>query len=162
MDVINGKLNFGIVMSLLRQTAFTLLEILIVLGIIGLALALVPPLLVHTLDHSRVKSATRELAAVLNVARMQAIDTRAEATLVLDAENKTYKLGTRERRLRLPAASSLLLTTAESEQIDKHTGAIRFYPDGSSTGGRIQLSLPDSVTYVVDVIWLTGKVTISP
>ena len=162
MDVINGKLNFGIVMSLLRQTAFTLIEILIVLGIIGLALALVPPLLGPGLNHSSVKSATRELAAVLNVARMQAIDTRAEATLVLDTENKTYKLGTRERHLHLPAASGLLLTTAESEQIDKHTGAIRFYPDGSSTGGRIQLSLPDRVTYVVDVNWLTGKVAISP
>ena len=36
-------------------------------------------------------------------------------------------------------------------------GAIRFFPDGSSTGGRITLST-DRLAYLVDVDWLTGKI----
>jgi general secretion pathway protein H len=116
----------------------------------------------NTIDHSRVKSATRELAAGLQAARMQAINSRAEATLVLNTELKTYKVDDREKRLQLPTASGLLLTTAESEQIDEYSGAIRFYPDGSSTGGQIKLSLPDRVAYDIDVNWLTGNVTITP
>ena len=145
-----------------KQNAFTLIEILIVLGIIGISLAIVPPLLGNVIDHSRVKSATRYLAAGLQAVRMQAINSRAEATLILDTENQTYKVDDRLQPLNLPDKASLLLTTAESEQIDGHTGAIRFYPDGSSTGGRIRLSLPDRVAYDVDVNWLTGKVTITP
>ena len=38
-------------------------------------------------------------------------------------------------------------------------GAIRFYPDGSSTGGRITVSSGER-KFLVDVDWLTGRVSI--
>jgi general secretion pathway protein H len=53
------------------------------------------------------------------------------------------------------------LITAQSEQANESVGAIRFYPDGSSTGGRIDLS-SDDVRYVIDVSWLTGTVMVTP
>ena len=145
-----------------REQAFSLIEIMIVLGIIGITLAVVPPLLGPRLDHSRMQSAARELAAGLQTARLQAVNSRKEVTLVLDTDKKSYQLDSRLRALHLPAAAGLLLITAEAEQLDEHSGAIRFYPDGSSSGGRIRLSLPDRLSYDVDVNWLTGKVTIMP
>jgi general secretion pathway protein H len=36
-------------------------------------------------------------------------------------------------------------------------GAIRFFADGASTGGRIQVSLKGA-TWNIDVAWLTGQV----
>ncbi len=39
-------------------------------------------------------------------------------------------------------------------------GGIRFYPDGSSTGGRVTLSL-EGLQMRVDVEWLTGRVRIT-
>jgi general secretion pathway protein H len=39
-------------------------------------------------------------------------------------------------------------------------GAIRFYPDGSSTGGRITVTF-GRTQYLVDVDWLTGRVSIT-
>ena len=53
----------------------------------------------------------------------------------------------------LPA---VLLLAACSEQ---DTGAIRFFPDGSSTGGRVTLMVGER-SYAVDVDWLTGRVRV--
>ena len=52
-----------------------------------------------------------------------------------------------------------MLFTARSEQLSEKGGAIRFFPDGSSTGGRITLSI-DSMRYLVNVDWLTGRVKV--
>ena len=141
---------------------FTLIEMLVVLGIMAAILAIVPPLLGNTIDHSRIKSATRQLAAGLKLARIQAINSQKETTLVLDTKHWTYKLGDKKKKLNLPKEAGMLLTTAQSEQQDKDTGTIRFFSDGSSTGGQIKLSLTDQFKYQVDVNWLTGKVTVTP
>jgi general secretion pathway protein H len=51
------------------------------------------------------------------------------------------------------------MRTAAHEAADDRVGSIRFFPDGSSTGGRISLSSGKSIhTVVVD--WLTGHVRI--
>ena len=145
-----------------RNRGFTLIEIMVVLAIIALMLALVTPRLGHSIDHGRIKSATRQLAAGLKLARIEAINSRKETTLVLDTEHRTYKLDGVKKELSLPKAAGLLLTTAQSEQLDEHTGAIRFFSDGSSTGGQIKLSMQDRFKYLIDVNWLTGKVTVTP
>jgi general secretion pathway protein H len=38
-------------------------------------------------------------------------------------------------------------------------GAILFFPDGASTGGRVQLSVKNAA-WNIDVAWLTGEVKI--
>lgn len=42
-----------------------------------------------------------------------------------------------------------------SERIDHGTAAIRFLPDGSSTGGRVELWL-GPLHRAIDIDWLTG------
>jgi general secretion pathway protein H len=54
----------------------------------------------------------------------------------------------------------LKLLTAQTEVESDHRGSIRFYPDGSSTGGRITVSSGER-QYLVDVDWLTGRVAIN-
>lgn len=53
----------------------------------------------------------------------------------------------------------ITLITATREIIDSGAGGIRFYPDGTSTGGGITLSLNQRQYHVV-VDWLTGHVTV--
>ncbi len=139
--------------------AFTLVELLVVLAIMGLVLALVPPFLDNTLPENRVRGAARTLAAELKLSRGEAIRARAETLLILDVEQRSFQTGDRERGLHLPEEATLSLTTAESEMLAEQRGAIRFFPDGSSTGGQIRLRYRQS-DYVVDVNWLTGQVTI--
>ena len=63
------------------------------------------------------------------------------------------------RSISLPARLDLKLYTAQSEIVDDRRGAIRFYPDGSSTGGRVTVASGER-KLLVDVDWLTGRVTI--
>ena len=44
--------------------------------------------------------------------------------------------------------------------IDETRGGIRFFPDGSSTGGYIALA-DDKTEYRVKVDWLTGHISIA-
>jgi len=53
----------------------------------------------------------------------------------------------------------LKLFTAQSDLINDNVGAIRFFPDGGSNGGRITLASGER-KFNVDVDWLTGRVAI--
>jgi general secretion pathway protein H len=59
----------------------------------------------------------------------------------------------------LNGALELGLETARSELVDAGSGQIRFFPDGSSTGGRITVMMQEQRAEVV-VDWLTGQVDI--
>jgi len=150
---------------------FTLLEVMVVLVIMALILVVVPPFLPNVMASTHVKSAARELAASLKTARSQAIDHQSETTLVVNVDQESYMLtegsdnlnsnNQTYKNLVLPDAADLSLITADSEKLSEHEGQIRFFPDGSSTGGQIKLAFKDQ-EYLVNVHWLTGRVRITP
>ena len=51
------------------------------------------------------------------------------------------------------------LLTAATEQTGDSKGQIRFFPDGSSSGGRITLTR-DRREWRIEIAWLTGEVRI--
>ena len=57
----------------------------------------------------------------------------------------------------LDPALDIHLVTARSELVGDSEGGIRFYPDGSSTGGRIGLELSGDRA-AINVEWSTGAV----
>ncbi len=59
----------------------------------------------------------------------------------------------------MPRAIELKLFTAQSDLVSERVGAIRFFPDGGSNGGRITLAVGER-KYDVDVDWLSGRVAI--
>ena len=59
----------------------------------------------------------------------------------------------------MPTGSHITLYTAQEEQLSGTIGAIRFFPDGSSTGGGVALSL-GAERYDILVDWLTGGVSV--
>jgi general secretion pathway protein H len=61
----------------------------------------------------------------------------------------------------LPDDLDLKLEAAESQMQSPQVGAVRFYPDGSSTGGRIVVARGDH-GYQVGVQWLTGRIRLAP
>ncbi|OGT76982.1 MAG: type II secretion system protein GspH [Gammaproteobacteria bacterium RIFCSPLOWO2_02_FULL_56_15] len=139
--------------------AFTLVELLVVLAIASLVLALIPPLLDNILPENRVRGAARNLATELKLSRSLAIRSHEETVLILDVEQQYYVSANAEHGLNLPQDTVLTLTTAESESLSENRGSIRFFPDGSSTGGQIHLHYRQG-EYVVDVNWLTGQVSL--
>lgn len=142
-----------------RLRGFTLIELLVVVVIMLLAYTLAAPLVSSGVASTEMKAAARQLAAGLRKARSEAVARRVETTVTVDVEGRRFQVAGDSRSYALPAGVELSLFTADSERSGPSTGAIRFYPDGGSTGGRITLAARDR-RYEVDVNWLTGKVTI--
>lgn len=144
---------------LLPSEGFTLLELLIVIGVLSLLLALSVPWLSSKPSRSELKSAARELASAVRAAGAEAINRHQETVFTLDVEAREYAVGEKGVPGRLAKNLSLKLVTAESERVDETRGRIRFFPDGSSTGGRVTVG-DDERAYVVTVDWITGRVVI--
>lgn len=141
------------------ESGFTLLELLVVLVLAASVAALAAPAFSNAVAAVELKAGARTLASALRHARGRAIAEHRDVVLLLDVEERTWRVSGQERTHRLPLRLDLRLYTAQSEVTSEDAGAIRFFPDGSSTGGRIILAARDRA-YAVDVAWLTGRVTI--
>jgi general secretion pathway protein H len=139
---------------------FTLLELIVVLALIALVLALVPGLMLRPQPGLDVEVAARAVADGLRQTRSEAMVRNREEVFAVDVEQGLFRAG-REHALRqLDRDIELRLYTAEAELLDRDSGRIRFFPDGSSTGGAIDLRLDDQERRV-SVDWLTGQVEIA-
>jgi general secretion pathway protein H len=142
-----------------RQRGFTLLEVIVVLVIGAIAYSLLLGIPFRGASTSDLKASARTIASGLRMAQTMAITTRRDATLTVDVEAREYTLPGETAARTLPKGIDLKLFTAQTVVTSGSKGAIRFYPDGSSTGGRITLSIGER-KYLVDVDWLTGRVSI--
>ena len=141
------------------QRGFTLVEMLVVMTIMVLVYAMTAPMISAGVSGAELKAAARQVAAGLRKARSEAVTHKNEVSLTVDVEERQFDLSGDKRVYRLPEKIEISLFTAQSELKDTKTGAIRFYPDGSSTGGRVTLSR-DERKFLVDVDWMTGQVKI--
>ncbi|RUL74898.1 GspH/FimT family pseudopilin [Dyella choica] len=137
---------------------FTLLEMLAVIILIGVAAAAVSISVAHGLASARINSAASELAASLRATRTQAIVLGKQSVFEVDTRGETYR-GADRRDMRLPKGLELSVTSATSDQSGGELARIRFFPDGSSTGGRITLRSGQREWHV-NVSWLTGAITL--
>jgi general secretion pathway protein H len=142
-----------------RSGGFTLLEMLLALAIAAALTAVAVPNVTPLLNRAQLTAATRDIASGLRYARGQALSGAREATFELDVNRKAYRVSGRRKHFSLPDSVRLSLYTAEREAGDEGIGNIRFFPDGSSTGGRVTLEAAGKKR-LVDVNWLTGEVVI--
>ena len=129
------------------------------LVIAGLILTITPPLFSRAMPGTQLKGAARQITSALKYARSHAVVTQQEAQFRLDVEQRFFEVSGRNKQISLPEDLEYRLFTARAEQISDSVGAVRFYPDGSSTGGRITLAYGDR-EYHVNIDWLTGHVKI--
>jgi general secretion pathway protein H len=142
-----------------RAGGMTMLELLVVLSLMGLIAAMSVPFLSGGVSGSELRGAAREVAAGLRYARSDAVATRKETRLLLDLGERTFRIDRDPRVHALPKKLEMKLFTAQQDLVDASSGAIRFFPDGGSNGGRITLASGER-KFEVDVDWLTGRVAI--
>jgi general secretion pathway protein H len=141
-----------------REAGFTLIEIIVVLAVLGFALALIVGYRPPWSSGLGVRGTAAELASGLRLARSEAISRNRPITFKIDLSDHHFQIGTSVVRP-LPARLSIALLTVAGEQRGT-TGDIRFNPDGSSTGGRI--SIADGTQRIaVGIDWLNGRVSVA-
>jgi prepilin-type N-terminal cleavage/methylation domain-containing protein len=82
-----------------RRAAFSLLELVIVLSLVGLLMALAVPRFSAMRDGASVHSAMAELSAAFSMARQSAITRRTTVAVVLDSASGTIELHSGSRIL---------------------------------------------------------------
>jgi general secretion pathway protein H len=141
-----------------RHAGFTLVELLVVMVIIALVLGMVATSMSRSISGAETREAARNIVAGLRYTRTQAILKKSEQVFSVDVEGHAYSAPGR-KTVKLPDGMDILPTTARSEMTSETVGGIRFFPDGGSTGGRIDLNARGR-EYHVNVAWLTGEASL--
>ena len=136
-----------------------MLELMVVLVILMLAYSLASPV-ISNFGSGDWRASTRTIAAALKRTRNVAISTRQEVPLTFNLEERTLTLQSEPKPIQLPAKLDLQLYTVEKELTSEKVAAVRFYPDGSSTGGRVTIGTGER-KFEIDIDWLTGRVHIN-
>ena len=138
-----------------QARGFTLVEVMVVMVIIALIMGLVGTSMARSVSSAEARAATRKLVASLRYTRARAILDKKEQVFLVDIDNHSYQVPGR-KQIDLPEGVDMTITTARSEVTSEAVAGIRFFPDGGSTGGHIELTVNDR-EYRVNVAWLTGE-----
>ena len=141
-----------------KARGFTLLELLVVLAIIGFVVALVPGFVLRSQPGLDVDVAARAIADGLRQTRSEAVLRNRPEAFALDVQARVFRAGG-QPPVRLGEGFELSFRTARSQLLDAGVAQIRFFPDGSSTGGLIRL-VQGNARADVRSDWLTGLVTV--
>ena len=140
-----------------KRLGFTLMELLVVLFLVAACLGSVTFLYREPSAGAKLKTAAIHMASRLRDLRVAAMSTHSERVAVIDTRRRSMRFSDRRAPLRLPRSLSIRVTAAESETRPPSAAGIRFFPNGSSSGGTIVLG-SQRQRYEVRVHWLTGRV----
>jgi general secretion pathway protein H len=141
-----------------NERGFTLVEMLVVLGILAAVLAISIPYSFRSRENSDVETAARQIASLLRQAQSRALAGNSDTEVVLDVEKATVATGEGGP---LDIKGSLAVSALSARELSlAPKAAYRFFPDGGSTGGRIVLSKGDAIREIA-INWLTGAVIVS-
>ncbi len=147
------------------RNGFTLIELVLVLFVIGIASALAVGILYRSMDNIRLKTSAKELSASLRYARSHAVAEKKIYSFVMnkngyglyteqyDKSDADYEKTSLVFQKILP--QGIIAEYQEIEDI-----RIDFYPQGDSTGGEIKLKNEKGSVMVITVEKITGKVKI--
>lgn len=142
----------------MRSRGFTLMELIAVIILLGVAMSVVTFSFSKSMQSAKIRGASRDLVAALRYTRGQAIVKGEARVLTLDLEHNTYTAPDKAP-VSLPEGMRLQLTTAADEQTGENVAGIRFFADGSSTGGNIAIFMGER-EWRVNVAWLTGEIAL--
>jgi general secretion pathway protein H len=125
----------------------------------GLAVALDGSEDMDNMPAAALGEAAGRLVDGLKATRAEAVSDGQERVFTIDVAERAFAAGSAQEVVQLDPALDIELLTARSELVSQDKGRIRFFPNGSSTGGRIDLELLGEHA-AVNVRWSNGSVTV--
>ncbi len=139
-----------------KYTGFTLIEVLVVMVMIAVLAGLVATGMSDSLRKAKIRAVSKNLVSAMRYTRGQAVVKHEQKTITFNVEEKTYQ-APRKKVVHIPDEIDINVYTADSEVADETTGSIRFFSDGSSTGGWVKLTHKNKI-WKINVNWLTGEI----
>jgi general secretion pathway protein H len=128
----------------------------IAITIVGVLLAASIPASLRFYESMQYKQAIREVITTLASARFKAVNSGRAQDVLINPQTNVLRLN--EDAQRLPAQFNIVVHSAREVNRDAE-GVIRFYPDGGSSGGDIDIAQPSGSGVKISVDWLVGRVT---
>ena len=120
-------------------------------------MALFVPMVIGT--SAELERITQDIAEGLRYTRSRALDNNRPESFTLNGRAREYQVTEEGGARRLPEAIEIVFFSTRENRVPRNGGIIRFFSDGGSTGGRLELSAQGE-RYLVNVDWLTGKVDV--
>lgn len=143
----------------MAERGFTLLELLVVLAVLAILLRFAPVFGPHGPGGVATRVSAQEIAALLRQARSQAIATNRDVVVAFDVGAGRFGVAGAGESRSLPPDTTMTIVSAAEERLDARTSAIRFFPNGMSTGGTLTLR-QGSRGASLSIDWLTGRVSV--
>lgn len=141
------------------ERGFTLLELMVVLAALAMIATLSAPNLVKFYESARYGALINDLMTDLGKARHAAILEQQPHDFLFNFEQQVYGLSRDDIR-EVPESVEVDLVSAKEIQADDQWAGVRFYPDGSSSGGTLEVRKRDSARLThIRVDWLLGSVS---
>jgi general secretion pathway protein H len=131
-----------------NEEGFTLAELLMVLAILSLVIVTVWPNLART-DRSDMALAQGKILGALRAAQAKAIGQNRDTSVEIDVAERFVNTEA------LPKSVALKVTFGGASTL-QNLAVFKFFPDGTSTGGEVELRGPNE-TRLITVNWLTGN-----
>lgn len=142
-----------------NSRGFSLLELILVLMVLGLSGLIVLPNIEKGLRDRDVRRSAVALAAAARELRSQALHRGVPQQLVLNVAESSYRVA-RNGEVHFPSNVKIASITG-GEVLDNGSRQFLFYPNGSTLGGRIDLSSgADSTPYSIRLHPLTGNIVV--
>jgi general secretion pathway protein H len=138
---------------------FSLIELVLVLLLIGVSMAIVLPNINKGLNDREVRVSALGIAAVARDLRSRALFDGVPQELVVNLPQNSYVVA-HAQEVHLPPDVKFV-SVGGGQTIDRDIKKFYFFPNGSSVGGEIVLGGEKSVSYLVRLEALTGKVEVS-
>ncbi len=133
-----------------KSCGFTLLELLVVVVILLLVYALLPTVYANLVPSRQYEAVSRQLELELRAARTRAMVTSKTVILEFGNEGRSYSSDAAGKGELLPNGFAIRL----EDDID---GQVKFYPDGSNDGFRLNLRNELQSTWLISD-WVSGQI----
>ena len=144
------------VSRLKNHSGFTIVELLIAITIVGLVMAASIPASVRFYESMQYRQATRDVITTLLSARYKAVNSGKTQDVSINPQTNVVRLN--GRTTQLPETFRIVVRAARELNRDGE-GVFRFYPEGGSSGGDVEIAQPSGSGVKITVDWLVGRVT---